>query len=70
MNGTWGTYTLRWPETGDIETQPLTTALPLHRLQEVTTVAAENNMSPSEFLADCFIGAGLDVLAVDWRGAA
>lgn len=68
MTGTWGTYTLRWPETGEIETQPLTAALPHHRLEEVTTVAAEEGMTPSEFLADCFIGAGLDVLAVDWRG--
>ncbi|OLT09322.1 hypothetical protein BJF77_11075 [Kocuria sp. CNJ-770] len=70
MSGTWGTYTLRWAETGDIETQPLTVALPLNRLEEVTTAAADEDMTPSEFLSGCFIGAGLDILAVDWRGPA
>jgi hypothetical protein len=68
MSGTWGTVTLRWPETGEVETRPLSTAMSPQRLGEIPAMAAEERMSPAEFLVDCLLLAGFDVLSVDWRG--
>jgi hypothetical protein len=68
MSATWGTVTLRWPETGEAETRPLSTAMPPQRLEEIPAMAAEEHMSPAEFLVDCLLLAGFDVLSVDWRG--
>lgn len=67
MTADWGTVTLWWDGYGH-EVRPLTDGLPVHMLEEIPQHAAKENTTPSAYMVQLFISAGLNVRSVNWKG--